>query len=48
MELLCLGKVTDRDWIGTNNRLFLEAVLWTARTGSCMSPCKNGQLTRQF
>jgi transposase len=34
MELLCLGKVTDRGRIGTNNRLFLEALLWTALRGS--------------
>lgn len=27
MELLCLGKVTDRGRIGTNHRLFLEALL---------------------
>ena len=30
----CLGKATDRGRSGTNNRLFLEAVLWIARTGS--------------
>ena len=34
MEPHCLGKVTDRGRSGTNNRLFLEAVLWIARTGS--------------
>lgn len=34
MELLFLGKVTDRGRIGTNNRLFLEALLWTALRGS--------------
>lgn len=34
MELLCLGKVTDRGRIGTNNRLFLEALLWIALRGS--------------
>lgn len=30
----CLGKSSDRGRSGTNNRLFLEAVLWIARTGS--------------
>lgn len=30
----CLGKITDRGRTGTNNRLFVEAVLWIARTGS--------------
>ena len=30
----CLGKITDRGRTGTNNRLFVEAVLWVARTGS--------------
>ena len=30
----CLGKVTDRSRSGKDNRLFLEAVLWIARTGS--------------
>ena len=30
----CLGKPTDPGRSGTNNRLFLEAVLWIARTGS--------------
>ena len=34
MEPHCLGKVTDRGRSGTNNRFFLEAVLWIARTGS--------------
>lgn len=29
-----LGKVTDRGRSGKDNRLFLEAVLWIARTGS--------------
>lgn len=28
----CLGKATDRGRSGRNNRLFLEAVLWIART----------------
>ena len=34
MSPLCLGKIGDRGRSGSNNRLFLEAVLWIARTGS--------------
>ena len=34
MEPHCLGKPTDPGRSGKNNRLFLEAVLWIARTGS--------------
>ncbi|PYD46401.1 transposase, partial [Novacetimonas pomaceti] len=34
MEPLCLGKKTDRGRSGTDNRLFIEAVLWIARIGS--------------
>ena len=34
----CLGKPTDPGRSGRNNRLFLEAVLWIARTGS---PCRD-------
>ena len=34
MGPLCLGKVGDPGRSGSNNRLFLEAVLWIARTGS--------------
>lgn len=34
MEPHCLGKKTDPGCSGKNNRLFLEAVLWKARTGS--------------
>jgi transposase len=34
MEPLCLGKATDPGRTGGDNRLFLEAVLWIARTGS--------------
>jgi len=34
MEPHCLGKPTDPGRSGTNNRLFLEAVLWIVRTGS--------------
>lgn len=30
----CLGKTTDPGRSGTNNRLFVEAVLWITRTGS--------------
>lgn len=34
MEPLCLGTVTDRGRSGKDDRLFIEAVLWIARTGS--------------
>jgi transposase len=34
MEPLCLGKPGDPGRRGKNNRLFVEAVLWIARTGS--------------
>ncbi len=34
MEPHCLGKVTDPGRTGSDGRLFLEAVLWIARTGS--------------
>ena len=34
IEPHCLSKATDPGRTGRNNRLFLEAVLWTARTGS--------------
>ena len=34
MEPCCLGKPTDPGRSGTDNRLFLEAVLWIARTDS--------------
>ena len=34
MEPLCLGKASDPGRSGGDNRLFLEAVLWIARTGS--------------
>jgi transposase len=34
MEPHCLGKPGDPGWSGKNNRLFVEAVLWIARTGS--------------
>ena len=34
MEPHCLGKVSGPGWSGGDNRLFLEAVLWLARTGS--------------
>ena len=30
----CLGKRTDRGRSGADNRVFLEAVLWKARTNS--------------
>ncbi len=34
MEPHCLGKKTDPGRTGGDGRLFLEAVLWIARTGS--------------
>ncbi|MBP7645418.1 MAG: transposase [Comamonas sp.] len=34
MSPLCLGKVGDRSRSGSDNRLFVEAVLWIVRTGS--------------
>jgi transposase len=34
MERHCLGKPSDPGRSGGNNRLFVEAVLWIARTGS--------------
>ena len=34
MEPHCLGKPGDTGRSGRNNRLFVEAVLWIARTGS--------------
>ena len=34
MEPHCFGKVGDRGRSGTDNRLFVEAVLWKARTSS--------------
>ena len=34
MEPHCLGKPSDPGRSGGDNRLFLEAVLWIARTGS--------------
>src|SRR5690606_29967045 len=34
MEPHCLGKPTDPGRSGKDNRLFVEAVLWIARTGS--------------
>jgi transposase len=33
-EPLCLGKPSDPGRSGRDNRLFVEAVLWIARTGS--------------
>ena len=36
MEPHCLGKPTDPGRSGSDNRRFVEAVLWIARTGS---PC---------
>jgi len=34
IEPLCLGKRSDPGRSGTNNRMFIEGVLWIARTGS--------------
>ncbi|MGQ0685619.1 IS5 family transposase [Bradyrhizobium sp.] len=34
MDALCLGKPGDPDRSGKDNRLFVKAVLWIARTGS--------------
>ena len=34
MEPHCLGKVGDPGRSGSNNRVFVEGVLWIARTGS--------------
>ena len=34
MELNCLGKSADPGRTGGNGRMFLEAVLWIARTGA--------------
>ncbi len=34
MEPVCLGKPADPGRTGGNNRLFVEVVLWIARTGS--------------
>ena len=34
MEPHCLGKPSDPGRSGANNRRFVEAVLWIARTGS--------------
>lgn len=34
IEKLCVGKPQDPGGTGANNRMFVEAVLWIARTGS--------------
>ncbi len=34
IEPLCLGKPSDPGRSGTDNRMFIEGVLWIARTGS--------------
>jgi transposase len=34
LEPLCAGKQSDRGVTANDNRLFIEAVLWIARTGS--------------
>ena len=40
MEPLCLGKPGDPGRSGKDNRLFVEAVLWIARTGSPGGICR--------
>jgi len=42
MEPLCLGKPGDPGRSGKDNRQFVEAVLWIARTGSCLVPAFDG------
>ena len=39
IEPLCLGKKSDPGRTGGDTRLFLEAVLWIARTGSHGATC---------
>lgn len=34
IEKLCVGRPEDPGGTGANNRMFVEAVLWIARTGS--------------
>ncbi len=34
IEPLCLGRPSDPGRSGTDNRMFVEGVLWIARTGS--------------
>ena len=34
IEALCVGKASDPGGRGENNRMFVEGVLWIARTGS--------------
>jgi transposase len=34
IEPLCVGKAEDAGGTGADNRMFVEAVLWIARTGS--------------
>jgi putative transposase len=34
IEKLCKGKPEDPGGTGANNRMFVEAVLWIARTGA--------------
>jgi transposase len=45
MEPLCLGKPTDPGRSGSDNRMFLEAVLWIARTGSPWRICRRRSAT---
>ena len=45
MEPLCLGKPTDPGRTGGDNRLFLEAVLWIARTAAHGEICRRRSAT---
>jgi hypothetical protein len=40
MEPLCLGKPSDPGRSGKDNRRFVEAVLWIARTGVLGGICQ--------
>ena len=37
------GKASDRGVTASNNRLFVEAVLWRVRTGSVRAPARPTQ-----
>ena len=45
MEPLCLGKPTDPGRSGSDNRMFLEAVLWIARTAVRGGICRRCSAT---